>query len=296
MLPYLLLLLTLLFSSTSFGLTFYLPQRGDNIVGEVQVVKVQDGDNIYAIARQFDIGLDELKAANPTIDTKSLSLGQKVIIPGAFILPLSPHNGIVINLPELRLYYYPPYGSYVMTFPIGIGKEGWSTPVGQTSVLSKEDYPNWYPPESIREYTQKSKGYTLPKVVPAGPGNPLGDYAIHLEWQSMLIHGTNQPTSVGQRSSSGCIRMYPEDVAQLFSEVQPGTPVYVVYQPYKVGWYHGELYEEVHKTLKEYLTTFSLSDGINQATQGRVVYLDQNRIEQLKALALGYPILVGRAK
>src|SRR5690606_9951022 len=135
--------------------------------------------------------------------------------PSAFILPPGPREGIVLNLAELRLYYYHPGGKKVSTFPVGIGRSGWLTPVGETVIARKKEGPTWIPPKSIREYMKK-KGVHLPEKVYPGPENPLGDFALYLGWQNYLMHGTNQPNTVGIRSSSGCIRMYPEDIKRLF--------------------------------------------------------------------------------
>lgn len=287
-------ILCLLQSNQIFALTFSLPDVSDNIIGEVRIVKVSPDESIYSIARENDVGITELLAANPQISGTHLKSGAKIIIPTARVLPDAPHSGIIINLPEMRLYYFPPYRAVVMTFPIGIGREGWETPIQQTSVLSKEEAPFWYPPDSIREYSWRNKGVLLNKVVPPGPDNPLGDYAIHLTLTGYLIHSTNQPNSVGKRSSSGCIRMYPEDIEQLFYQVNPGTPVYIIHQPYKLGHYHNEFYLEIHKPLPGYNQSTPVPEMIRKATQDEKVELDWQRISATINHNMGFPILVGR--
>lgn len=276
------------------GSTFAVPDSGNNIVGSVHFVEIQPGQSIYSLARENDVGVLELLAANPHIKANHLKAGTRILIPTAHVLPNAPQNGIIINLPEMRLYYFSPILKVVMTFPIGIGKEGWETPVQEAYVQSKEQSPFWYPPESIRNYTLQTKGKSLGKVVPPGPDNPLGDYAIHLSLSGYLIHGTNQPKSIGQRSSSGCIRMYPEDIEQLFYQVPIGTPVYIIHQPYKLGSYNHEYYLEIHQPLSGYDVGLSTQAMIQLATQNSTTSLDWERIEETIKDNMGFPILVGR--
>ncbi len=203
---------------------------------------VAAGETFVDLARRYDLGFVELRAANPDVDVWAPAAGTKLVLPTAHLLPDAPRQGIVINLAELRLYYFDPAGA-VATFPIGIGGEGWETPVGQTRVAGKRERPTWTPPASIRA----ERPY-LPAQIPAGPNNPLGDFALDLGWRGYLIHGTSKPAGVGRRVSHGCIRLYPEDIAWLFPRVPVGTPVTIVDQPVKVGWSGGVLYVEVHPT------------------------------------------------
>lgn len=279
------------------GLTFTLPQGKQNIVGELQVINVESEDTLQRIARREDLGLLELMSANPGIDkNKKLKVGSEIMIPTAFILPTSPRNGIVINVAELRLYFYPSLQNVVMTFPIGIGRDGWETPLSQTYIESKQEFPDWTPPDSIREYTLKTKGYTLPEVVSAGPDNPLGNYAMHLAIPGYLIHSTNQPNSIGIRSSSGCIRMFPEDIEQLFYLVQPGTPVYIIHEPIKVGWFHSELYLEAHQPMPQYANDESVQDKFNLITQGLYSTIQWDKVNTLLKNYNGYPTFVGKTE
>ncbi len=221
----------------------FVPE-GD-IVGVVTRYQVEEKDNLYEIARRFDIGIVELLAANPGIDPWMPKAGTELTITSAHILPPDVREGIVINLSELRLFYFAKNGS-VMTFPIGIGQEGWQTPVGKTRIASKRKNPAWIPPASIREEDPE-----LPDIIPAGPDNPLGEYALYLDWKKFLIHGTNRPYGVGKRSSHGCIRLYPEDIETLFNAVDIGTKVTIIDTPYKLGWKGEVLYLEVTPTQEQ---------------------------------------------
>jgi L,D-transpeptidase ErfK/SrfK len=167
------------------------------------------------------------------------------VVPTRHVLPDAPRRGIVINLPELRLYYFPPKGE-PRSFPIGIGGEGKETPVGRTVVAAKRLHPVWVPTRSEHEDDPD-----LPASIGPGPDNPMGERALYLGWQGYAVHGTNKPYSIGRRDSHGCIRLYPEDIAWLFQEVAIGTPVTVVNQPAKLGWSGGELYLEVHPTQQD---------------------------------------------
>lgn len=216
----------------------------DDIVGSVRVHTAVWEDTLLDLARSNDLGYVEIVAANPGIDPWVPGTGTKVVMPTAHILPDAPRTGIVLNLPEMRLYHF--RGGSVATYPIGIGQDGKSTPLGATSVVRKKAGPTWYPPASVR----RDKPY-LPASVPPGPENPLGTHAIYLGWPAYLIHGTNKPDGVGRRVSYGCVRMYPEHIVELYGSVAAGAPVRVVNQPVKAGWRGGELFLEVHPTLNQ---------------------------------------------
>lgn len=241
---YLLLVVALVCTPCVYSLTFTLDPNSD-IVGEVQYYTVQKGDTMHSIARKFDMGLKEMQEANPKANASNPAVGTQLLVPSMFILPNAPREGIVLNVAELRLYYYPADQNVVITHPVGIGREGWRTPVGETTIIRKRANPTWTPPPSIRRYSA-AKGINLPAVVPAGPNNPLGQYAMNLGWNNYLMHGTNAPTSIGVRSSSGCIRMYPEDIEQMFKLVSIGTKVKIVHEPFKIGVKNGQVYLEAH--------------------------------------------------
>ena len=214
--------------------------HGNDIVGENALYIARYEDTLPRLARRFDLGFVELMAANPGIDPWLPGEGREVLLPSAHILPDAPRKGIVINLAELRLYYFRRDGS-VLTHPIGIGRAYWKTPEITTVITRKRKNPVWVPPASIR-----AERPDLPAQVSPGPDNPLGDFAMNLGYDAYVIHGTNKPLGVGRRVSHGCIRLYPEDIAALFPEVRTGTPVRIVDQEIKIGWSGGVLFLEAH--------------------------------------------------
>lgn len=216
--------------------------RMSDVIGVPASYVTREEDTLLDIAKDRDLGYVEIRAANPGIDPWLPGAGKTVILPSQHVLPDAPRRGIVINLSELRLFYYPPHGE-PQTFPIGIGGEGKETPVGHTNIAAKRTHPVWIPTKS-----EHAEDPDLPASVGPGPDNPMGDYALYLGWKGYAMHGTNKPYSIGRRDSHGCIRLYPDDIAWLYRAVGPGTPVTVVDQPAKVGWMGGELYLEVHPT------------------------------------------------
>ena len=215
----------------------------DGVGGNLQTVTVGDDDSLLEIARAHDLGYNEITSANPQIDPFIPDSGARVHLPTSWILPEVPlHEGIVVNLADMRLYLFPSHkGSKITTFPIGIGDEGWGTPLGSYSVVEKIVQPAWYVPASIR--AQKPE---LPAVVPAGPNNPLGSHALRLSIGSVLIHGTDRPYGIGMRVSHGCIHLYPEDITELYKRVPLGTRVTIINQPVKVSLTGGRVLIEVH--------------------------------------------------
>jgi L,D-transpeptidase ErfK/SrfK len=226
----------------------------DDVIGELQVTTVQGEDTLPDIARRFNLGYEEMVRANPGIDPWLPGAGKQVVLPTQFVLPKAPREGLVINLAELRVYYFPKVAEdeaqRVITHPIGIGKVGWSTPEGTTKVTAKRKNPTWFPPSSVRK-EHREAGDPLPAKVPPGPDNPLGAHMMTLGWPSYLIHGTNKPYGVGLRSSHGCIRLYPEDIAELFDDIPVGTKVTVVNQPFVFGWHDGTLYAQIFPKLED---------------------------------------------
>jgi len=210
-------------------------------VGELRQYVIQQGDVFPDIARRFDVGYTALVAANPGVDPWVPGVGRTITIPSIYILPDAPHQGIVLNLAQWRLYYFPPGGGRVETHPLGLGVIGKTTPIGTTRIVRKEPNPTWSPPHSIRAERPE-----LPATVPPGPDNPLGAFALRLGWPSYLIHGTNKPDGVGRNVSHGCIRLLPEDIARLFAAVTVGTPVRTVDQPVTAGWIGDGLYVQVY--------------------------------------------------
>lgn len=294
-----LVIIALTFFSSSYALTYTITE-GSDIVGANQEYVAQKDDTFASIARRFDLGIIELKEANPSINiNKKLTIGTKFLIPTEFILPNGvPREGIVLNLAELRIYYFVPNSNAVMTFPVGIGQSGWRTPIGATTIVKKRLNPSWTPPDSIRAEAA-ARGRTLPTVVPAGPNNPLGKYALNLGWTNYRMHGTNAPSSIGLRSSHGCIRMYAEDIEALFNQVEVGTKVMIVHEPFKVGIKDGELYLEAHEPFPEryYNPQEASHDQLLSSAVDSTQYSDEEDINWSEAKKLikesyGYPVKI----
>ncbi|MFP4129232.1 MAG: L,D-transpeptidase family protein, partial [Halorhodospira sp.] len=208
---------------------------GVDIVGEVQTARASAEETLLDVANRYAVGYEQVRMVNPEVDTWLPGVGTAVRIPSRYILPDAPREGVVINLAEMRLYHYPEDEAVVEVFPVSIGRRDWSTPPGKTRVTAKIEEPTWFPPASIREEAAE-RGEPLPERVPPGPDNPLGHYALPLEISGYLIHGTNRPWGIGMRSTHGCIRLHPHDIAYLFDEVEVGTQVVIVDQPFKAGW------------------------------------------------------------
>ncbi len=233
---------------------FFLKQN-DSVIGQVAAVYSREGETLPDIARHFSLGFNEIARTNKNLDVWQVNPDSKVLLPLMFILPDAPQRGIVINLANMRLFYYPapnsdPSIKKVVSFPLGIGKKGWSTPKGETRIIRKTKAPNWIVPASIRR-EHALKGDPLPAVVKAGPDNPLGQFALRLGFPGYLLHGTNKPYGVGLRISHGCVRLYPEHIKTLFNEVSVGTPVRIVNQAFLLGWRDNMLYLSVHSEAKK---------------------------------------------
>jgi L,D-transpeptidase ErfK/SrfK len=253
--------LVLLLGSAAQGAEYYIAE-GDEVFGELKVIEARHEDTFVGLARTYNVGYEELRQANPGVDEWLPGEGTKITIPSLYVLPRAPHRGIVVNVAELRLYYFPensgplpegvPPGSRkVITHPISIGRMDWSTPLGTTTITGKVADPSWYPPQSIRD-EHAARNDILPRVVPPGPDNPLGRHAMRLGLPGYLIHGTNKPSGVGMRVTHGCVRMFPEDIEALYKTVPTGTSVNIVNQPVKLGWTaDGRLYVESHRVVQE---------------------------------------------
>jgi L,D-transpeptidase ErfK/SrfK len=273
-----LMILPLWASSSALGVEFQLAEQQE-LVGEVAVIAARYEDTFVSLARTHNVGFEALRRANPQVDAWLPGEGTQIIIPTRFVLPRAPHRGIVINVAELRLYYFPDAdGRRVITHPISIGRMDWSTPLGATTIVSKAANPSWYPPQSIRD-EHAARNDPLPRVVPPGPDNPLGAHALRLGLPGYLIHGTNKPSGVGMRVTHGCIRMFPEDIEALFNMVPPGTPVRIVNQPYKVGWGDGGLYLEAHPPLLEQQVEAEMQWSATELTRAYVAATQERRAE-----------------
>ena len=285
----------LLLVAAAAGAREFVLDPDSDIIGEVEVIRAAYEDTLFKLARRYDVGIEDLRRANPGVDDWLVGEGTEIVIPSRYVLPAGPRRGVVINVPEHRLYYFPEEdGSRVITHPIGVGREGWNTPYGTTSVVRKAHLPTWYPPESVRA-EHAAAGDPLPAVVPPGPDNPLGEHAIYLGFAGYLVHGTNKPSGVGMRVSHGCIRMFPEDIAALYETVDPGTEVRIVNQPYKLGWGDAGLYMEAHLPLVEETaewTSTELTRLYVAATQERRVGMRWRDAEAVMAEASGLPEFV----
>jgi L,D-transpeptidase ErfK/SrfK len=291
---------------------FEIDPDHDDVIGVVQVTVASKEDTLPDIARRFDVGYEEIVRANPGVDPWLPGAGTEVVVPTQFVLPNAPRDGIVINIPAMRVFYFPPNvvdgkkvprkpgeKQVVYTHPIGVGKVGWKTPEGATKVIGKQKDPTWRPSAAVRrEHAQNDD--PIPAVVGPGPDNPLGKYKLTLGWPSYLIHGTNKPYGVGLRSSHGCIRLYPEDIEKLFGMVNAGTPVRVVNQPFLFGWHDDQLYVQAYDVLEDdardwkngqkKLIAKTLTPRIQKELKERGMALDYDAIALLAQDPRGLPV------
>jgi L,D-transpeptidase ErfK/SrfK len=293
------------FAAAAQATVFELPQGEVTLLGREERVVTAFEDTLYEIARRFSLGSEEMVRVNPGIDPWLPGAGRQIVIPGQRVLPPGPREGIVINLPEHRLYYYPPAKEgepqRVYTWPISIGKMDWRTPLGTTRITDKRANPTWYPPASVRE-EHAARGEPLPAAVPPGPDNPLGAHAMRLGLPggAYLIHGTNNPIAVGMAVTHGCIRMYPEDVAELFPLVKVGTPVHLINEPVKIAFVGRELLLEAHppvdaqgQTVEPDLTL--LEGFLETALADSLVAVHWDKARAELAQARGMPTVIGLA-
>jgi L,D-transpeptidase ErfK/SrfK len=285
---------------------FDLATTDQELVGTPQVLFAKHENTLPGIAREYNVGFEEIKNANPGVDVWLPGEGTPIYLPTAALLPDVPREGIVINVASMRLLYYTTFSETTATgvskrlavtsHPVGIGRQDWATPLGATTVKDKARDPVWYPPASVRA-EHLAKGDPLPSVVPAGPDNPLGAFALTLTLPGYLIHGTNMPAGVGMRASHGCIRMYPEDIQALFERVSRGTPVRIIDEPVLAGWQDDVLYLEVHPALAE--DTRDLAAEADRviaaalARKGKIgVVVDAGAVAQVVAEMRGLPFPV----
>jgi L,D-transpeptidase ErfK/SrfK len=287
-----------------------LATSDQELVGDSQVLFSRYENTFSAIGREYDLGYEEMRRANPGVDQWLPGEGTPVYLPTLSVLPDAPRKGIVVNVPAMRLYYYTSKKSaddpavvtaMVSTYPIGIGAEGWATPFGEGKVTQKARDPTWYVPASVRK-EHAERGEKLPSVVPPGPDNPLGSFALQLSLPGYLIHGTNKPDGVGMRVSHGCIRLYPEDIEALFERVPRGTPVRIVNQPVLAGWRDGQLFLEVHPPLVEepHDLTMEANAAIERALEragaaAAGVEVDHGAVQRIVAEQRGMPLPVLRS-
>ncbi len=267
---------------------------GSNMVGMLVAIDTRQNDVLPDIARHFGLGYNDISIANSNVSPWTPESGSRVLLPLKFILPDSPHKGITLNLANMRLFFYPKnQPEKVFTYPVGIGRQGWNTPMGLTSIVSKDANPSWTVPESIqREHAEK--GDALPKIVESGPNNPLGLYAMRLAIPGYLIHGTNKPYGIGMQISHGCVQLYPEDIEVLFKKTTIGMPVRIVHQPYLTAWDQDMLYLEAHEPLEKWTKDKAslkkqLFKQIHGLSDKRKVAVDWQKVEKIIQRADGIP-------
>lgn len=278
----------------------YALSAGD-LVGATRIIAATYEDTFLDLGRTHGVGFEELRKANPAVNAWVPGEGTDVLLPTQFVLPQAPREGVVVNIAEYRIYFYYMVDDeqFVATLPASVGRMDWATPIGRTRIVSRVAKPSWYPPQSVRE-EYAADGRELPRVVPPGPDNPLGDYALRLGLPGYLIHGTNRPDGVGMRVTHGCIRLFPEDIEWLFPRTAIDMPVQIVNQPVKFGWQDDELFIEVHPELEENgersRGMTAVTEAYVQATRERAATVDWELIAKVYRERTGVPVRVGRAR
>jgi len=277
---------------------FELKSADQDVIGEVQIVFASEENTFSDLAREYGLGYDELVAANPDVDPWLPGADTPVLLPTQFVLPDVPREGIVLNIASKRLFYFPAIiegeSRTVLTYPIGIGRVGWETPLGSSAVIAKARDPSWYVPASVRR-EHEELGDPLPSIVPPGPDNPLGKFVLKLDLPGYLIHGTNQPYGVGMRVSHGCVRLYPENIEFLYELVGLGESVQIINQPYLAGRRDGKWYVEGHAPLED--DEISAEDhlqeilaAMNPTDEKYTVPVDEAFVRTVATDGLGVPI------
>lgn len=270
------------------GAEVFIYDPHNTVIGSLKTYAVKDGESLIEIARKFDLGYNEVTVTNPALDPFVPGQDASVLLSTSWVLPdVGFYKGIVINLSELRLYYFSEQNgsTFVRTFPIGIGSQGKDTPVGEFTVIEKIVKPAWHVPESIRKEKPE-----LPSVVPPGPDNPLGSHALRLSIGSILIHGTNRPWGVGRRFSHGCIRLYPEDIPRLFNLASKGVRVTIIRQPVKVGMRNDRVYIEVHTENSPKEENY-FDEAVNLLTKKRLLkYVNTEKLYRAVEKSQGMPV------
>lgn len=301
-------------SSSIRAETWVLPPPGIDIFGQIRTTQASREETLLDIARQYDIGQIEILLANPNVDRWLPEDGAKVILPSRYIIPHADRKDLVLNLPEMRIYYFPEPKKgekpMITTHPVGIGRMDWITPLGVSRIVEKKKDPTWTPPKSLQMDRIANGESPYPSVVPPGPTNPLGRHAMRLSISggSYLIHGTIKPFGVGMRVSAGCVRMYPEDIEALFDKIPIGTQVQIVNQPIKLGWLLESLFIELHPPLEEdeekyanykQMAIAAINDflALNNRRNIPVDFeIDQEALKQAIMEKNGMPTLISRSR
>jgi len=279
---------------------FELQSADQAVIGEPQIVFTQEEHTFSDLAREYGLGYDEIAAANPDIDPWLPGADTPVLLPTQYVIPDVPREGIVLNIASKRLFYFPAITEgeiqTVLTYPIGIGRVGWETPLGSSAVIAKARDPQWYVPRSVRQ-EHAELGDPLPAIVPPGPDNPLGKFVLKLDLPGYLIHGTNQPYGVGMRVSHGCVRLYPENIELLYELVGLGERVRIINEPFLAGRRDGEWYFEGHTPLED--DKVSAEDhlvpilaAMSSEDEKYPVALDESLVRSVVADGFGVPIRI----
>jgi L,D-transpeptidase ErfK/SrfK len=249
------LLFVLSFISSAAAECFPL-QSTTNVVGQIKFAKIAKGDNFTKLAQKYDVGYDQLQQANPRLDSENPLVNAAIVIPSQYIIPKVNREGIVINLAQMRLFYFPKDKQEVCTYPVGIGKQNWQTPEGKLFIAEKIKNPVWIVPDAIMKYRAEN-GDPVSKIMQSGPDNPLGYYAMRLSYPTYLIHGTNEPDSIGRRSSAGCIHLFGDDIKALFDMTPLHTSVQIINFPYLLASQDGITYFAAYNPLIEMQQQFA---------------------------------------
>ena len=237
------------------------PSKGarptDTVVGQVRPYRIRKGDTLVDLARYYDLGYNEIVDANPGIDPWVPPVGATILLPTEWVLPCCTYEGVVVNIPEMRLFFYrrsqeDPRTTIVYTYPVGLGRDDWRTPSGKFKIRGKTVNPQWNIPESIRKEHIAERNDPRTFIAGGAPDNPLGKHRLELTLPMYAIHGTDIPWGVGMQVSHGCVRLYPEDIERLFPHVPIGAPGEFAYQPVKVGTRGGAVYVETHRDIYGY--------------------------------------------
>ncbi len=279
-----------------------------SVIGQPVRHRVKKKDTLLDIARQYNLGFNELESLYPFLDPWLPPVGEELLVPTMWVLPGGKRTGLVVNIAEMRLYHFldrnlfvknfdkgeenkfesllPDHG-FVRTYPVGIGAEDFRTPEGDFKVVEKRSKPHWYIPPSLQEK------YAPVKVVPPGPENPLGDYFMSIG-EAYGIHGTNNEWSIGRLVTHGCIRLYPEDIEALFFTVSAGTSVRIVYEPVKIGFLQGTIYAEVHPDIYNKIADFDQYAFRKLADFGLLEFVDLELFRKQLREKSGIPVNIGQ--
>lgn len=287
-----------LISPGLWAASYSVPTPDHSLIGQTQYTSTEDGSSVLTVAQHYDLGFNAIAGANPQLNMNRKFTPHSLLkVPTQHLLPDAPRRGIIINLPEMRMYYYPENSGKVLTYPIGIGKIGKTIPILQTHVVRKVKDPIWTPTENIRKFNLE-QGIVLPIHMPAGPDNPLGPYAIYTKIPTYLMHSTIFPESIGKRASFGCIRMFQPDIESFFPLIQRGIPIDIINSPITLGWENNHLYMQAFEPLEEHEKDQNNSlpgvvHSIVQLTENQSLLVDWQVVAYIKEERDGVPHDIG---